>query len=152
MVKTCLLEGFWAARLKPHLLQNRLIVRASAARERAKRAQRAKRRKDTASSHEQVQRATCSSVRRHVSASLFMKTRFPFTYQTGFINNSFVWFYQSVFRLILSACCVIDSIGALFSYVCLQSERELRSFQVLGRVPFRPYFVRSAASKGTLRP
>ena len=38
----------------------------SAARERAQRAQRAKRRKHAASSHEQVQRATCSSMRRHV--------------------------------------------------------------------------------------
>ena len=63
------------------MLHNRVT---SAARERAQRAQRAKRRKDTTSSHEQVQRATCSSVRRHVPATLFMKTRFPFTYQTGF--------------------------------------------------------------------
>ena len=67
------------------MLHNRVT---SAARERAQRAQRAKRRKDTASSHEQLQRATCS-VRRNVPASLFMKTRFPFTYQTGFKNEPF---------------------------------------------------------------
>ena len=57
---------------------------------RSRRAHRAKRRKYTASSHEQMQKATCSSVRRHVPASLFMKTRFPFTYQTGLLFSIFV--------------------------------------------------------------
>ena len=56
----------------------------NAARERAQRAQRAKCRKDTASSYAQLQGAPFSSVRRHVPASLIMITRFPFTYQTGF--------------------------------------------------------------------
>ena len=41
------------------------------------------RRKDTTSSHEQLQGAPLSSVRRHVAASLIIITRFPFTYQTG---------------------------------------------------------------------
>ena len=41
-------------------------------------------RKDTANSHEQLQGAPFSSVRRHVPASLIIITRFPFTYQTGF--------------------------------------------------------------------
>ena len=40
-------------------------------------------RKDTANSHEQLQGAPFSSVRRHVPASLIIITRFPFTYQTG---------------------------------------------------------------------
>ena len=55
----------------------------NAARERAQRAQRAKCRKDTASSYAQLQGAPFSSVRRHVPASLIIITRFPFTYQTG---------------------------------------------------------------------
>ena len=43
-------------------------------------------RKDTANSHEQLQGAPFSSVRRHVPASLIMITRFPFTYQTGYLS------------------------------------------------------------------
>ena len=45
-------------------------------------------RKDTANSHEQLQGAPFSSVRRHVPASLIIITRFPFTYQTGFQRGS----------------------------------------------------------------
>ena len=70
------------------MLHNRVT---SAARERAQRAQRAKRRKDTANSHEQLQGAPFSSVRRHVPASLIIITRFPFTYQTGFVWLSAYW-------------------------------------------------------------
>ena len=61
------------------------LVRASAARERAKRAQRAKRRKDTSSSYGPQETVTSNSMWRHVFASLLIKTRFPFTYQTGLI-------------------------------------------------------------------
>ena len=33
LLKSCLLEGFWGARLKPHWLQNRAIIRAQRASE-----------------------------------------------------------------------------------------------------------------------
>ena len=50
-------------------------------------------RKDTANSHEQLQGAPFSSVRRHVPASLIIITRFPFTYQTGFQRGSKKWLF-----------------------------------------------------------
>ena len=93
------------------MLYNRVT---SAARERAQRAQRAKCRKETASSYAQLQGAPFSSVRRHVPASLIMITRFPFTYQTGYVRffGQFMWPWVSqddVFTLEKQ----------LFSWICM---------------------------------
>ena len=91
-------------------------ARASA----ASSAHEAKRRKDTANSHEQLQGAPFSSVRRHVPASLIIITRFPFTYQTGFERGSKKSsFLASIFASILGSILglVLDQKSHIFSII-----------------------------------